>query len=228
MPGKGNSDTPALIHYLALRRAVGILGASLPFVLPLGGLLLFQTGLQSSISAYYHTGMGDYFVGTLFAIGMFLFSYKGYAGSNDDLFSNVGCLSAIGLALFPTTPDNPASDFAVTIGYVHLVFGALFFFSLIWFSLKLFTLTHPDRAMNAGKVNRNRVYRVCGYTMILCMVLIVIFYLLPAEVKVSIGTVHPVFWLEAVAIVAFGVSWLTKGRVLRMVTGLFKGQGKIA
>jgi hypothetical protein len=54
-----------VIPYLTLRRTVGILGIALPFVLILGGWIVFKTSLQGSLSAYYHTGMRDVFVGIL-------------------------------------------------------------------------------------------------------------------------------------------------------------------
>lgn len=67
-----------VFSYLTLRKTIGILGLSFPFLLSLGGLVLFGTELQQSVSFYYHTRMGDAFVGILCVIGFFLFSYKGY------------------------------------------------------------------------------------------------------------------------------------------------------
>ena len=50
---------------------------------------------------------------------------------------------------------------------------------------------------------RNIVYYVCGLTMLVCMVI--------AGIRSRQG--HPIFWLESVALEAFAVSWLVKGRV---------------
>ena len=50
--------------------------------------------------------------------------------------------------------------------------------------------------------------------MSLCIVLIVILYLIPDEVASPIKVYKPVFWLEAIAVVAFGISWLTKGEAI--------------
>ena len=51
-----------LVIYSSIhRRAIGILGFVFPCVLAVGAMIVFRTELQSSISAYYHTGMGDYF-----------------------------------------------------------------------------------------------------------------------------------------------------------------------
>lgn len=63
---------PLLISYIALRRALGVIGIALPFVLALGKLLLQGPGLQDSVSGYYHTDMCSGFVGSLCAMAVFL------------------------------------------------------------------------------------------------------------------------------------------------------------
>ena len=78
MDNRITNEISLALSYLVLRRIIGLLGFLFPFVLSLGALILFQTGIQSSISSYYHTGMGDVFVGILCVIGVFLFSYKGF------------------------------------------------------------------------------------------------------------------------------------------------------
>jgi hypothetical protein len=45
---------------------------------------------------------------------------------------------------------------------------------------------------------------------VICLVLIAMTGLLPDESYLK-ATVRPVFWLESLAVVAFGVSWLVKG-----------------
>ena len=117
-----NSGTLAW-SYLALRKAIGGLGTSLPFVLSLGAIIVFKTGMQASLSDYYYTGMRDVFVGTLCAIGVFLFSYEGYTGKddNDNLVGNFAGVFAIGVALFPTDLPSDAKTPQTMIGIVHVV-----------------------------------------------------------------------------------------------------------
>lgn len=211
-----------IISYQTLRRTLGVLGVALPFILAIGGLIVFATGLQESISDYYHTGMGDVFVGIIVAIGLFLASYKGHKNTgqeNDPLISdnmagNIACVCAVGLALFPTTPDIEPSELDKTIGVVHFVFAAIFFLLLAYFSYFLFTKTHPDIPPTARKLVRNRVYRACGVVIFLALILIVVEWALPESAKQALRAYKPVFWLEAVAVVAFGVSWLIKGETL--------------
>jgi hypothetical protein len=207
------NERSLVFSYLEHRKAIGILGIALPFVVSLGALILFQTGLQRSISAYYHTGMGDVFVGTLFVIGFFLLSYKGY-DRRDDIAGDLACVFLLGVALFPTTPDDAVTSDARVIGSVHLAFSALAFLMLIYFSLYLFTKTDPSKSPSRRKLQRNRVYRASGYTIGVCILLIAIFHLLPNDPKSLLEGYNPVFWLEALAILAFGISWLIKGEAI--------------
>jgi len=207
MENKQQNKRSLIISYLTLRKIIGIQGIMLPIVLYLGALIIFQTDIQSSISSYYYTGMRGWFVGTLFVMGFFLISYNGYARI-DHTAGIAGGVFAVCVALFPTTPDSAASSHAQLIGYVHLVFAALFFATLIFFSLVLFPKTNKDKkiAPTKRKLQRNIVYKACSYTMCFCISLIVGYSFLPL-----LKEYNPVFWLEAIAIVAFGISWLTKG-----------------
>jgi hypothetical protein len=202
-----------VISYLTLRTTIGVLGMSLPFVVSLGALVLFQTGFQSSISAYYYTGMRNVLVGTLWAIGFFLFSYKGYEGA-DNFAGNLACLFAVGVALFPTSPDGATEAGVLLIGAVHEVFAGLLFLILIYFSLFLFTKTNPHVSPTKEKLQRNCVYRACGYTMSICILFIAIYTFLPRDLASFFTAYKPVYWLEALAILAFGVSWFTKGEAI--------------
>lgn len=213
MKSKSNGKESLVFSYLTLRKAIGILGMTLPFVVSLGALLIFRTGLQSSISSYYYTGMRDVFVGTLFALGFFLLSYKGYERA-DNIAGNLACLFALGVALFPTAPDGATAIAPRLIGYIHLAFAALFFLTLIYFCLFLFTKTNPRQTPTRRKIQRNIVYKACGYAMAACIFLMAIYTFLPAGWKAPVAALKPVYWLEALAILAFGVSWFTKGEAI--------------
>jgi hypothetical protein len=213
MKKKLENKKSLVFSYLALRKTVGILGIGFPFILSLGALTLFQTGFRISLSAYYHTDMRDVFVGTLCVIGFFLFSYKGHENS-DDIAGDLGCVFAVGTALFPTAPDGAVDGGALFIGHVHLAFAALFFLTLIYFSLFLFTKTDPQKKPTRRKLQRNKVYKACGYTMGICILLIAIYSLFLRTTVPRLELLKPVYWLESLAILAFGISWLTKGETI--------------
>lgn len=200
-----------VLSYLGLRKAIGIIGIALPFVLAFGKIFLEGPGIQSSISAYYHTGMRDVFVGSLCAIAVFLMSYRGYERV-DDIAGDLACVFAIGAALFPTTPDVNVTPQDKIVGALHLIFAASFFLTLAFFSLVLFRKTDPTRKPTRAKEQRNVVYTVCGYTILVCLALVAVVALMSSDSPVK--RLDPVFWLEATAIVAFGLSWLTKGEAI--------------
>ena len=138
-------------------------------------------------------------------------SYKGY-DRKDDLAGDLACIFALGVAFFPTTPQVDPSQQARIVGSLHLFFAASFFLTLAFFSLVLFTKTDPTKTPTRRKVQRNIVYRVCGYTILASIALIVLLAVFPHSA--SIKKFDSVFWLESLAVVAFGVSWLTKGEMI--------------
>jgi hypothetical protein len=195
------------MSYLGLRRAVGVVAVALPFVLLAGKLLIDGPGLPGSISAYYYTSMRNVLVGLLFMQGTFLLSYR--YDRRDTIAAAVAGVAVIGVALFPTQPMHPTPT-DVVIGIVHIVCAAVFFLTTAWISLFLFTLT--DGSPTRRKLQRNVVYRVAGIVILVCLVLqVAADNLLPRAV---VDAVHPVFWLEALAVIAFGVSWLVKGETV--------------
>lgn len=200
-----NGHINQIYSYLALRKAVGWIGILLPVVLPLGGIIFFgDKGIRENISVYYYSGMRDIFVGALCSIALFLFFYKGY-NKLDNIAASLAGFFALGIAFFPTVPDGPY-NIAATI---HFISAATFFVILAGMSIFLFTRkkTEPTKR----KLLRNKIYIICGFIMAAPMAAILIFMMFFAKQ-------HPgsrlVFWCETIALLAFGVSWLTKGGTL--------------
>jgi hypothetical protein len=204
------SESRMAVSYLTVRLAIGVLGMALPFVLAIGGFLLFGYGIQSSISYYARTDMGPVLVGTLFAAGFFLLGYRGYERA-DDVAGIVAWLSALGVALFTCGPDGggtPREDF---VGTLHLISTVVLFGALVYFSLVLFTKTRPRKNPATRKKTRNIIYKVCGWVMVACLVIAFVYLVLPKGAQAMFTPLHPVYWMEAAALEAFGVSWFVKG-----------------
>lgn len=233
--GLSKPTDSGVVHMQTLRRAVGVVALALPFALLVGGnlraLLLHgdvggQGGwVERSISAYFHTGMREVFVGSLSAIAVFLVCYKGYE-RRDDLAANLAGLCALVVALFPTherpqaathggapAPDSvtlfsgPAGADPEFVSKVHFAAAALFFVTLAVMSLYLFTRSDQVTPTPQKRL-RNKVYVTCGVTILVCIALI-------AAGKLGFdeqfeAQTRFVFWLESVAVIAFGFSWLTK------------------
>lgn len=200
-----------VISYLGLRKAVGAIGIALPFVLAFGKILLDGPGIEPSVSNYYYTGMRDVFVGAMCATAVFLLSYRGYERA-DDIAGDLAGICALGTALFPTTPDVDVTPQYTWVGVLHLSFAAGFFLVLAFFCLVLFRKTDPTKPPTHRKLQRNAVYTFCGYTILICLGLIAVVAFLSDASPVK--AIDPVFWLEALATVAFGISWFVKGEAI--------------
>src|SRR5262249_16472749 len=125
--------------YFSLRIGLGVLAALFPFLLLLVGLMR-HIPWQDSMSHYYFaepTGspfrefpMRGLFVGILFAVGFFLFLYKGFSRT-ENIALNLAGLCAVFVALIPmrtTCKDCGSNDFA----FWHY-FSAVLLFACITF-----------------------------------------------------------------------------------------------
>ncbi len=232
-PGDTDNGRPIVDDRLAqayryLQRVVGLIALALPFGVSIGDRVIADQSLRGSISAYYYGSTGSYFVGSLCALAVFFLSYQyekpprpGYA--IDRTASNILSAFAVGVALLPTAAEGEAArGISAVIATLHLVFAGSLFVLLAYFSLCRFTRTagEPDAfdlrselrrsiasppqlgpAMSGRKRRRNAIYRACGWIIVACIVM------------VGVSNAfhwHLLFWLEAIAIVAFGTSWLVK------------------
>lgn len=214
-------DRTFIISYLALRKIVGLLGIAFPLLLIVGSITLSNCewpDIQSSISGYYHTVMRDVFVGTLCIVAFFLFAYRGYT-KWDAIAGRAACFFALGVAFFPTSLDEPYTICTIAplplpawVSKAHYICAALLFVVFTIFSLFLFTKTHAHISPTPRKRIRNEIYRLCGILMAACIVLLGVYFLFPGPAWLQ--QLKPVFWLEGTALVAFGISWLTKGEFI--------------
>lgn len=215
---KKHDPDSLLIHYLTLRKSVGLLGILLPLVLIFGVKFITNCNiLQDSISDYYYTKMGHYMTGTLCAVSLFMFSYRGY-GPKDLWAGRSASVFALCVAFFPCSNYHPLSECKVlelkgndVINLIHFGSAACLFLILSFFCLFLFTKSsgHPTNR----KKQRNVVYKICGIIILVSIILIFIYSVIPA-VHELFKAYKPIFWLETLSLLAFGFSWLTKGEGL--------------
>jgi hypothetical protein len=221
------------MSYLGLRKGIGYIGLLLPFVLPIGKIIFDGHSLEGSMSAYYYTVTGSVFVGSLCAIGVFLLSYR--YKKLDIIASIIAGICAIGVALFPTAPELSPTTTQKAIGIVHGISAGLFFLTLACMSIFLFTKTNPyqtlkprkpmdylsmfvvtrtkpELPLNPRKKHRNIIYRVCGYLILFCIIAMGIVGI--KSIKEHVQQCNLVFWLESIAVFAFGASWLIKGETI--------------
>jgi len=90
---------------------------------------------------------------------------------------------------------------------VHLLCAATLFIILGVFSTFLFT--RSGGTATPQRRARSALYRACGAAIFAAIGLICVVNLLHAP-----SGLHALFWLESVAVTAFGISWLVKGGFL--------------
>lgn len=227
MNERSRDKNELIVNYMFLRQTVGWIGTLLPIVLLAGGAFT-STARPDSMSGYYYTDMRNIFVGTLCALGVFLVAYRGYDGV-DESITNVAGFAAIGVALFPTKPTVctagpgacPASSVThlsthqQVVGDIHLVLAAV---TLIALGLMALRFAKQSKQRFAAE---NAIYRGSGITVLCCVLLAALSTLLPASVK---GQWPWLFFFEAVAVFAFGVSWFVKGRTIQGIRDRIKAR----
>ena len=209
----GHAKNPAVLSYRSLRRAVGWIAVGLPPTLLLYSLIV--PGAQpvpASISAYYYTPMGNVLVGSLCAIAFFNLCARGYDW-RDELAGVVSAVSALGMAFCPTWPPWGGGRYALRMSDLHNAFAAVFFTTLAVMCLVLFRSTARNRTLTRAKRRRNTVFLICGVIMVLCGV--VDFFCHRMSPIPTWGPVGSIFCCEFVALEAFGVAWLVKGKSFR-------------
>lgn len=211
-----NEENSQLISHITLRKVIGFIGIFLPIVLVLGSFLSgkYQT-VQPSISDYYYTTMGDLFVGSLCAISLFLFCYKGY-DNRDNITANIAAFLGICIAVFPTSTHLERKHIGLIedekiSSAIHFSAAILFFIALAFFSIYLFTLSKGY--VSRKKKLRNKVYKTCGFIILGCIVLMGI-YFFSNSMQMQFEKCNPVLVLETIALWAFGISWITKAKTI--------------
>jgi hypothetical protein len=214
---ENNSD---IFTFRRMRRSIGYLGIALPIVLILFSFLdFFKTPHQISISHYYYTNLREVFTGTLCAVGLFLIRYKGYGNAsvwkNDNFITNIAGVMAFGVALVPTNPIEEADKIYTLIPYhqpwlglFHYGFAAVLFLCFSLLAINVFTLGQQTEILGRKSIlNENNIYRFCGYAIILLVIMV------PIGDKLELFNYSTLIF-ESLALLAFGIAWLIKGRAL--------------
>ena len=219
--------SPSSEHSNTLLRMIGLLGMMLPFVLLFGTYLAAGQPMKSSISAYLYTDMGYLFVGIMLATGAFLICYRSVTPDSgvqlfpsngvsvfkrvsafqlaapDDKFTSVSGGLAILVAVLPSHHCNVPT----WASKAHLVAAAAF----------LFTTAAMSYLRFAREDEGNETLH-CVSAGFIAVPVVVLCILVPLKVQLFPNWI---WWLEALAVSAFGFSWL-------LASGLISGWGRWA
>jgi hypothetical protein len=237
-------DTAVAPWYLRLPKTIGWILVLLPFVIYIGNRFVHPNHhplWPYSVSGYYYTHMRDVVVGTFGALAGLLVAYPGQ-DRVDRWITNVAAALAVLVIFFPTTPTRPPFYRGPTLpnheqqvyGAFHMGFAVALFLTLAVITLR-FTRTAADSnntpAMEVQRTarqlwysppspaggrtplerKRDAVYRVCARLILAAMALSGIAKILPFSITTRW---HDVFFLESLAIICVGISWLVRGRAI--------------
>lgn len=237
-PTLEDQTDPAALYvrsYLMIRTVVGVLGIALPIVFIIGEAFFLRGDLhvRGSISAYYHTSMRDLFVAGLCVIGFLLMTYMSAQTKTWDFWlSLVAGIAVLGVVFFPTrrpgladgaplcgSEPAPAGCSAVQqalgetpTAVVHFVCAAVFILSLAAIA---FLFAYREKKYE-NDTRMALVQRICGWAIIVAILWVGLGFL----VDLTIWELTPLYVGEVISVWAFGISWLLKGRDLRILIGL--------
>lgn len=220
--------------YYRVRQALGYLGFSLPFLLILSGIIS-RSGLEPSVSDFFHTLSRDVFVGVMFSIGTFLVVYEGYdrqpgESFTDNWLATVAGIAVFGVALFPN--ESPTGSVAaLTQHLVGVNISPLFHYSSCFIFFYCMGHFCMFRFSKTRDLKRRRIYRTCGWTIVACCAALAVASIWkkngPPVMTGIVLDYDVVFWIEAVGIWAFSFAWIVKGRGdQELMTRLFNMQNR--
>ena len=206
--------------YFRLRRGMAVLAFAFPIALLLGAGI---DEVQKSISAYYHFRgegppaygggtMRNVFVGVLWAIGTFLYFYRGYS-PREDVVLDIAGFAAVGISLFPMDwPPQP--DVARTLtGTIHFVSAVTFFLAIAYVCLFCSGETLSILADQEQKRRFKRSYALLGTLMIAIPATVLLIHLLSPRPERSLA----VLLVEIAGIYVFSAFWWVKSREMRLI-----------
>ena len=147
--------------------------------------------------------MRDWFVGILFAIGAFLYLYKGFS-KLEDWALNTGGACAIGIATCPM-PWNCGAQCGFSI---HYVFAICFFLCIAY--VCIFRASDTLHLLNDQRRERKfqAIYRTLGILMIISPLTALLMALVFMRLK------EYIYFAELAGIWTFACYWLVKSREL--------------
>ena len=195
------------IDHHTIKLLVGVIALSLAALTN----YLADSPLQSISASYHEDGWSrDIFVGFLFAVSAFLLAYNGRSAV-ELVLSKIAAIAAVGIALFPCECDGHHE----IVPHLHGLSAAVMFVILAIFCYSFFRRAkgkgHASSLGASDHLRRLWYLDIGGHSR----------YRDGSRfwtgrlARRSIGSCS---YGEAVALVAFGVAWLTASRILPIIT----------
>ncbi|MEJ2455391.1 MAG: hypothetical protein P8103_14715 [Candidatus Thiodiazotropha sp.] len=217
---KGIFEQHIFDSYFNLRTGIALLAFLLPLVLLIWGYAV-EGHLRDSMSNYYidvnGKSMRDWFVGTLWAIAVFLILYKGWQRQeggwlNENRALNYAGLCAIGVAMFPMQSKSVS---------IHGTCAVLLFLLMAYVCICLARDTLDELKDEKQKHWYLKAYRILGVLMILVPIIALGIAYIFSSLK------QYTFFVEWVGVWVFASYWLVKSSEMSL-TGMERSVSDIS
>jgi len=214
------------LTYTRLRYGLAFLAAIYPVLLYAVGSVFHGISPRDTMSEYYYAsaaGASDapmrvWFVGVLFAMGVFLMLYRGFS-LRENLFLNLAGILAICVAVFPMPWGCAQACPALNL---HRLAAILFFACIAYVSVRCARETLYLISDATLRERYRRRYRWIGLAMLFSPVVALVFSGMVG------GMQKYVYIFETLGIWAFAYYWWTKSRELALTGAeMLALQGKI-
>ncbi len=194
--------------YINLRVGIAIITILFPLLLWAGGAIQ-GIPLQDSMSAYYHAifnenSMRNWFVGILFAVGVFLYLYKGFSYQENYALNFAGVF-VIGVAIFPMEWNCGEECKKISM---HGTCAVLFFLCIAYVCIRCASDTLYLLNDTVLEQRYRLRYKLIGIGMILSPLFALLLTLVFQQFK------SYTFFVEAAGIWIFAIYWLLKSQEL--------------
>lgn len=201
--------------YNSLRMGMSIIAVATPVAVVVWGLL-FGVSWQDSISAYYFAPDGSahayspypvrvLFGGVLYAIGSFLYLYKGFSW-REDWALNIAGVSAVAVAMCPMYAET---GYIPSSNILHFSFAGLLFLCMAYTAVFCHDETLRWLKDEKARVRYRRAYQAIGFFMILFPAIgFALALIFDAEQRHT-------YWIELAGIWTFAAYWIAKSIELR-------------
>jgi hypothetical protein len=217
---KGIFEQHIFDSYFNLRTGIALLALLLPLVLLIWGYAV-EGYLRDSMSNYYFDvdgkSMRDWFVGALWAIGVFLILYKGWQREergwlNENRILNYAGLCAIGVAMFPMqSKPNSVS--------IHGTCAVLLFLLMAYVCIFLAGDTLDELKDEKQKHWYLTTYRILGALMILVPIIALVIAFIFSCLEQYTSLKQYTFFVEWTGVWVFASYWLVKSSEMSL-TGM--------
>lgn len=195
------------IDHRLIKLMVGLIAVFIAFFMQ----LVSGEALQSISESYHHRGR-DWFVGLLFAVGVLFLSFSG-ENRLERVLSALAGLLAVVVAVAPCDCGRPQAP-ALSVLHFPAAGGLFAILGYFCWRFRRTALGKTHRYPEAQR--RARLYALCLAGMSACGAMALAYAV--AQPRLDAAWPNYVFWMEALGLTSFGISWLAASRTLPLIT----------